>query len=63
MSDIADTKDIINLTLTADQIDLIQEGLQLIQDEMDEKAKEILTLRQFIGYKLITRERKENNNG
>ncbi len=62
MSEIADIKDIITLTLTHEQIELIQEGLQVVSDELEDKRQQVNSLRQFIGYKLLPRERKEINN-
>jgi hypothetical protein len=65
MSEIADTKDTINLTLTHEQIELIQEGLQVVSDELEDKRQQVNNLRQFIGYKILTtkREQETQNNG
>jgi hypothetical protein len=62
MSDSADTESIVNLTLTHEQIELIQEGLQVISDELEDKRKEVNNLRQFIGYRILVSRTQETNN-
>ncbi len=50
---IAETKDIINLTLTRDQIELIKQGLASIDEELCAQLNEVDNLNKFLSYKLL----------